>query len=280
MSYEFSIIHGYRMYIILIIAKLVTMALAGVVKSRRDMFWKISKTISHIGLIVMLSDLMCQVHGNFFTLGDNIRDCQYTGIATAETLLHRIDFPGWVAYIAMFVLITLLIMVESGRYLERKPYKRSLLLVGLAIICIIIANFINSFSVYEYCGLECPGISAALVELIARVVYGDPYYFYSDTNIASLLAIPLYISIINYLCIPRMTREKAMKNLKVLKAMSNVLLVLCVIHFIRDIFFWLGSFAYTPMVLIAFVIRLQLAKEIKELEENQNISIKNNNQLV
>lgn len=263
MSYEFSIIHGYRMYIILIVAKLVTMALAGVVKSRRDMFWKISKTISHIGLIVMLSDLMCQVHAAFFTLGDNISDCQYTGIATVEKLLDGIDFSGWVAYIIMFVFLLVLIMVESGRYLERKLYKSSLLLVGLAIICIIIANFINSFSVYEYCGLECPGISAALVELVARAVYQDPYYFYSDTNIASLLAIPLYISIINYLCIPRMTREKAMKNLKLLRIMSDVLLLLCVIHFIRDIFFWLGSYAYTPMVVIAFAIRLQLAKEIK-----------------
>ena len=93
MSYEFLIIHGYRMYIILIIAKLVTMALAGVVKSRRDMFWKISKTISHIGLIVMLSDLMCQVHAAFFTLGDNISDCQYTGIATVEKLLDGSGIP-------------------------------------------------------------------------------------------------------------------------------------------------------------------------------------------
>lgn len=270
MSYEFSIIHGYRMYIILLVAKLVVMALSGIVKSKRDLFWEISKTISHTGLIVMLSDLMCQVHGNFYTLGDNIRDCQYTGIATVETLLHRIDFPGWVAYIIMFIFIVVLLMIESGRYLERKPSNRSLVMIGLAVICVILANFINSFSVYEYCGLECPGISASLVELIARVVYGDPYYFYSDTNIASLLAIPLYISMVNYLCIPRMTKEKAIKLLKLLKIISNVLFVLCVVHFLRDIFFWLGSFAYTPMVAIACATKLQLANELKEVELEDN----------
>ena len=274
MSYEFSIIHGYRMYIILIIAKLVTMSLAGIVKSRRDMFWKISKAISHIGLIVMLSDLMCQVHAAFCTLGDNIRECKYTGIATVEALLHRIDFPGWVAYIILFAFFVIILMLESGRYLEQKPYKRTLVLVGLAVVCVIIANFLNSFTVYEYCALECQGISEALVNLISRVVYGEPYYFYDCTNIASLLAIPLYITLVNYLCIPRMESEKAIKSLKILKIISNVLLILCIIHCLRDIFFGFGSFAYTPMVVIAFAIRLQLANEIKELEENDNISHK------
>ena len=280
MSYEFSIIHGYRMYIILIIAKLVTMALAGVLKSRGDLFWKVSKAINHMGLIVMLSDLMCQVHAAFCTLGDNIRDCQYTGIATVETLFHRIDFPGWAAYIILFVFIVIILMLESGRYLERKPYKRTLFLVGMAVVCVILANFLNSFSVYEYCALECQGISEALVKLVSRVVYGEPYYFYDCTNIASLLAIPLYITLVNYLCIPRMESEQVIKNLKILKIISNVSLILCIIHCLRDIFFGFGSFAYTPMVVIAFAIRLQLAKEIKELEENENISIKNNSQLV
>jgi hypothetical protein len=67
-----------------------------------------------------------------------------------------------------------------------------------------------------------------------------------------------------------MTEEQAVRTLKLLKKISKVILVLCVIHFIRDIFLWLGSFAYTPMVAIAYATMLQLGKEIHELVKIEN----------
>ena len=265
MEYAFSPIHGYRMYIILLIAKLVAMVLSGIIRSKRVLFLRMSKVISHIGLIVLLTDIMCKVHAEFCTLGDNIRDCKFTGIARVETLLDRMDFQGWAAYIILLVCFMVVLMFESGSCLQRRPSKRSLFLLGISVVCVILANFINSFSVYEYCGLECPGISETMVDFISMVVYGEPYYFYSNTNIASLLAIPIYISIVNYICIPRVSQDQASIKLKQLKKISNVLLVLCIIHYIRDMFLWLGSYAYAPMVVIAFAIKLQLANEIKEL---------------
>lgn len=92
---------------------------------------------------------------------------------------------------------------------------------------------------------------------------GDVDHLHYATNIVFLMAIPLYISIVNHVCVPRMELDKANNMVKFLKKINDVVFILFIIHFCRDVFLWLESFAYAPMVVCVFILKLYLSKEFK-----------------
>ena len=257
-------IHGYRIYIILFVIKIIV-TLVGLCSKKKVGFKKISHIITHMLLVVVLTDCLCEVHNVFTSLGDNIRDCEFYGIATVDLLLDGIDFPGWMFYIVILMAILVVLMLESGAKLKVKLGRKSVLMILLASALIVLANLLNSFSVYEYCSLEYEGISSFLVEIISGLIYGgDKYYLHYATNIVVIMAVPLYIAIANCACIPRLIAEDAVKLLKLLKGINDVTLVLFVVHFIRDTFFGFESYAYGPMVLCTLLLRVYLSQELKK----------------
>jgi len=264
MKQAFLPIHGYRVYILLFLLKIFFIVMGHCGKKTAG-FKKISHIVTHMLLAVLLIDCLCEVHNVFTALGDNIRECEFNGIATADLLLDGVDFPGWLFYILMLMASLVALMLESGTRLETKPGYKAIAMVFLATVSIVFANLLNSFSVYEYCSLECEGVSSYLVELISGLIYGgDKYYLYYATNIVILVAIPLYITIINFLCVPRLKEDEAGKLIRLLKWINDGALVLYIVHFIRDTFFWLESYAYAPLVLFAILIKVYLSGELKK----------------
>lgn len=268
MKQAFLPIHGYRIYILLFVLKILFIVI-GRCSNKTVGFKKISHIATHMLLVVLLTDCLCEVHNVFTTLGDNIRECEFYGIATADLLLDRVDFPGWLFYVLMLMVSLVMLMLESGVRLETKLGYKAIVMVFLATVSIVLANLLNSFSVYEYCSLECEGVSSSLIELLSGLIYGgDKYYLHYAANIVILITIPLYITIVNCVCIPRLKEERAAKLLKLLRLINDVALVLFIVHFIRDTFFWLESYAYAPLVLFAILLKWYLSCELKKLNSS------------
>ncbi len=271
MGDAFFIIHGYRIYIVLLAVKLIALGFSKLFNRRSAFFVKMSKAMSHLFLIVVLTDMLCKVHVECYTLGDNIRECQYKGITTMERLLDRVDYEGWLGYTILFLVSLIFMMVENAKTAAKRIDIKAIGLICVTVTAVIIANFINSFSVYEYSGLECEGISQSFVMLVSALLYGgDAYYLYDATNIASLMAVIIYISLINLICISGFEGQRAYNMAKLFRNISYVVLALTVFHFFRDMFVWMNSYAYSPLVVAAFVLAVHFRKTARRNEELHN----------
>ena len=253
--------YGYEIHLFLIILAIISLFLSSNEKSNFNIYFKqLSDKIIQIHFIFLCIDFLSMIHINCCNMGDNIVFGRY--------LFSNVYFEGWCGYLILYIIIFLLWFITFGK---KKTFIEKKITIIAPLLCIPSVFFICCriiTTMHEYSALECDfDITYKIFYNISKALFENGHYIYYATNVLIPVALTIYTALAIAINIPRLEESSRVKNLKFLRGLNKVTLILIIYY---------SLFIRSALVLFPFlIINIILNKNIKLLYNDFSKTIRN-----